>query len=425
MPTDNEQFPDPAMLRGMLGRRLGRRELFRLAGLGAGTVGTGALLSACGVAGQGGNSGKTASVSEVAKFWKGKTKTGKLDFANWPLYLDVSSRNKSDHPSLDLFTKKTGIKVTYYEAIQDDGPFFAKVQPSLSAGQYSGYDLAVITNGVYLDKFRQLGLLVPLDHSKLPNFSKYAGSSYKNPSYDPDNTYSIPWASGSTGIAYDPAKTGREITSWQDLLDPKFKGKIGMFGDNEDLPNSALLAIGVTPDQSTPADWKKAAAWLQKQKPLVRKYYTQDYIDALAKGDLWISQAWSGDIFQQNLSGTNLKFVVPKEGGLLWTDNMVILKQAEHPVDAITMMDFYYQPKVAAMLAEYVNYICPVPSAQAAVRSDAAAASGADAKSLREVAQSTAVFPDQQTYDKLSRYRVLSNKELTVWDGIFEPIYQS
>ena len=416
--------PDPVLLRGLVGRRMGRRDLFRAAGLGAGAVGIGAFLSACGVAGQGGG-GKTVSQSAVEKFWKGKKKTGQVDFANWPLYIDVSSKNNSDHPTLDAFTKQTGIKVNYYEVIQDDGPFFAKVQPSLSAGQYSGYDMAVITNGIYLDKFRELGYLVPLDHSKLPNFKKYAAAKYKNPSYDPNNTYTIPWQSGFTGIGYDPDKVGGEINSWSDLLNPKFKGKIGMFGDNEDLPNAALLAIGVDPATSTEKDWKKAAKWLEKQKPLVRKYYTQEYITALAHGDIWISQAWSGDIFQQNLSGSNLKFVFPKEGYPLWTDNMLILKHTKHPVDAIMLMDYYYEPKVAGALAEYVNYVSPVPDAQQVVKQDAAKAKGDNAKYLRSVATSSAVFPGQSVYQKAHRYRVLSNKELATWNSIFEPIYQS
>ncbi|MGH3493694.1 MAG: polyamine ABC transporter substrate-binding protein [Sciscionella sp.] len=416
--------PDPAIWRGLACARMGRRDLLRLAGMGAGALGAGAILSACGVAAQGGQT-KNVSQGAVARFWSGKKKTGHLDWANWPLYLDVSSHNKSDHPSLDEFTKRTGIKVNYSEAIQDDGPFFAKVQPSLSAKQYCGYDLAVITNGVYLDKFRELGYLIPLDHSKLPNFFQHAGKNYQNRSYDPHNTWSIPWQSGFTGLGYDPDKVGGEITDYADLLDPKFKGKIGMFADNEDLPNAGLLAIGVKPETSTEADWRKAADWLMKVKPNVRQYYNQDYIEALAKGDIWVSQAWSGDIFQQNLSGTNLKFVFPKSGSLLWTDNFVLLSHAKHPVDAMTLMNFYYQPKVAAMVSEYVNYVSPVPEAKGVVLADAAKASGADAKTLAEVAKSDAVFPSRQTYASAHAYRTLNNKELHAWNSIFEPVYQS
>ena len=153
-----------------------------------------------------------------------------------------------------------------------------------------------------------------------------------------------------------------------------------MFANNEDLPNCALLAIGVNPATSNENDWRRAAAWLDKMKPLVRQFYSQNYIQALATGDVWITMAWSGDIFQQNLSGKavgqELKFVIPKEGGLVWTDNFVILKEAKNPLDAMMLMDFYYQPKVAAMVTEWVNYVSPVPAAAKVVEADARRASG-------------------------------------------------
>ena len=100
----------------------------------------------------------------------------------------------------------------------------------------------------------------------------------------------------------------------------------------------------------------------------MRKYYQQDYINALSTGDIWACQAWSGDIFQALESGAkDLVFAIPSEGGVLWTDNMVLLKEIENPVSAMMLIDWYYQPKIAAEVAEYVNYITPVPSAQGVV----------------------------------------------------------
>lgn len=424
MTRNDEPVPgaDPALLRGLTQSRMGRRDLFRVAGLGAAGLGAAGLLPACGVEGQ-----RVAKSKKHAKdYWSGKKKTGKLDWANWPLYIDTEDGHKNKHPSIELFEKQTGIKVSYYEDIEDNGPFFAKVQPALSAKEYSGYDLAVISAGIYFNKFRDFGYFVPLDHDRLPNFDKYGAAKYKDPIFDPHNKYSIPYQAGFTGIGYDPEKTGREIDSFADLMDPKFKGKVGMFANNEDLPNSALLAVGVAPQESTEKDWKKAARWLEKQKPLVRKYYSNDYIGDLAKGDIWISQAWSGDIFQQNLSGSNLKFVIPKERGLLWTDNFVILSHAKHPVDALELMNFYYQPEHAAMLAEWVNYISPVPKAQKVVEKDAAKASGKDAKYLRQVANSYAVFPEKKTYDQaVVGLTPKAGKQLDKWNSLFEQVYQS
>ncbi|HET9162126.1 MAG TPA: spermidine/putrescine ABC transporter substrate-binding protein [Solirubrobacterales bacterium] len=421
--SDSPQLPDPALWRGMTSSRFSRRSVLGLAGAAGGA----ALLSACGgIQAQ----GKKASTSKSAvdKYWAAQKPTGELVWANWPLYIDT--KGKADHPSLDQFMKKSGVKVTYQEAVQDNGPFFAKVQPSLSAGQYCGYDLAVISSGIFFNKFKDLGFLVPLDQSRLTNFHKYAGTKYQNESFDPGNVFSIPWQAGFTGIGYNPKYTGKKITSWQDLNDPKLKGHIGLFANNEDLPNCALLAIGVDPLKSTESDWRKAAKWLDDMKPLVRNFYSQNYIQGLATGDLWASMAWSGDIFQQNLSGKaigqELKFVIPEEGGLLWTDNFLILKGAKNPVSAMELMDFYYQPKIAAEVTEWVNYISPGPDARAVVEKDAAAAKGGDKKYLDQIARSFATFPDEATYAKTTiGLTPKEGKQLDTWNSIFEPVYQS
>jgi len=420
----------PDWIRGLLNARVSRRGALQVGGASALAM----TLAACGVSGAKKTpslppsqaSQAAASASKAAQgFWDSQTKTGSFNFANWPLYIDVNPKNKNDHPTLDMFTKETGIKVNYSEVIQDDGPFFGEIRPQLAAGDYCGYDLAVITNGIYLDKMIALGYLIELDQSRMTNFQANASSVVKNPSFDKGNKYSMAWQSGITGIGYDPDKVGREITSWNDLLDPKFKGKVGMFGDNEDLPNSALCAIGVDPATSTEDDWHQAAAWLKKGRPLVRQYYQQNYVQPLSRGDIWISMAWSGDIFQANASGANLKFVVPKEGAPIWTDCMCIPKYSKHPLDAMTYMDWVYQPDIAALLAEYINYITPVPGAKQAIAADAAKASGGDRAALKDLVDSPLIFPTQDDLSRLHYYRVLTTAEEQTWNGIFEPIYQS
>lgn len=420
MPESPTDQPTPDLLRGLTQPRLSRRGFLQAGGLAALAAG----LAACGVSGAKKGPSGAAATRAAKSFWDKQHKAGTLDFANWPLYIDVGKGG--DHPSLDLFTQQTGIKVTYREVIQDDDSFFGKIQPVLQAGQGTGYDLMVITNGIYLDKLKELNYLVPLDQSRMKNFYANASSLVKDPSYDPGNTYTMAWQSGMTGIGYNPKLVGHKITSWQDLQDPKLKGKIGMFGDNQDLPNCALLAVGVNPEKSTEADWHKAADWLKRQQPLVRKYYDQGYIDALSRGDIWAGTAWSGDIFQANASGASgLEFVIPDEGAVIWTDNMCIPMHAAHPLDAMIYMDFVYQPKIAAMLAEYINYITPVPAAQPVIEQDAANASGKDKASLDYLAHSPLIFPKQSDFSKLHRYRVLTASEEKTWDDIFQPIYQS
>jgi spermidine/putrescine transport system substrate-binding protein len=416
------RVPDAALLRGLTQARMGRRDVMRMVGAAGGA----ALLAGCGIRAQGFKIDTSATAIDA--YWARQKPTGELIWANWPLYLDTSG--KSDHPTLDSFDKVNHIKTKYLEAVQDNGPFFAQVQPTLSSSQYCGFDVAVITSGIYFAKFRDLGFLVPLDQARLPNFKKYAGEKYKNPTYDPGNVFSVPWQAGFTGIGYNPDKTGQEITSWHDLLNPRFKGHIGMMANNEDLPNIALLAIGVDPHKSTEADWKNAASWLNELKPLVRNFYSQDYISGLASGDIWISMAWSGDVFQQNLSGGktggDLKFVIPEEGGLIWIDNFVILRGARNPVSAMQLMDYYYDPTVAAAVTEWVNYISPVPDAQAVVRQDAAEAKGDDKAYDEAVASSYATFPGAATYDKTTTYFTPdAGDPLDSWNAVFEPIYQS
>ncbi|MEU4242781.1 spermidine/putrescine ABC transporter substrate-binding protein [Actinoplanes sp. NPDC026619] len=397
--------------------RFGRRDALRLSGL----AGMGAFLAACGVQGQGTKAGPSAAPDAVAKFWAGKAKTGKVDFANWPLYMDPKK------PELKKFTADTGITVNYQEVIQEMGPWFAKVQPQLAAGQSIGYDLMVITNSYQFTQFRDSGFLAPLDHSKLPNFAKNAGPAYAKEAFDPGNVYSIPWASGMTGIAYDPSKLGgRKITKLADLWDPAFKGKVGMFSDTQELGNFGLLALGIDPAKSTADDWKKAADHLKEQQKagIVRKYYDQSYVDALGKGEVWITQAWSGDIFQKNVSeGSKFEFIIPAEGGTIWTDNMAIPITAKAPIDAITLMDFFYQVDVAATLAEYINYVSPVPTAQAQIKTDAAKLTGDDKASMLDIASSELVFPSQATYDKLHYYVDFATAaEQQEYQKAFEPI---
>jgi spermidine/putrescine transport system substrate-binding protein len=406
----------PEYLRGLTQRRLGRRDALRISGLSA----LGLALSACGVKGQGAAPAASAAPDAVAKYWTGKTKNGKVNFANWPLYMDPKK------PELKKFTAETGITVTYKEVIQDMAAWFAKVQPQLKAGQPIGYDLMVITNGIQFKQFKDSNFLAPLDHAKLPNYTANAGAKYKNEAFDPNNVYSVPWASGMTGIGYDPAKIKRPITSLADLWDPAFKGKVGMFSDTQELGNFGMLALNINPEKSTPDDWKRAGAKLREQKTgkIIRNYYDQSYIDALGKGEVWITQAWSGDIFQKNASdGTNLKFVIPQEGGTIWTDNFAIPITAANPVDAITLIDFFYRVPIQASLAEYINYVSPVPAAQAQIRKDAAAKSGEDKTFLESVAKSPLVFPTEADYAKLHYYREFATvAEQQQYQKVFEPI---
>ncbi|MDT4940250.1 MAG: spermidine/putrescine transport system substrate-binding protein, partial [Pseudonocardiales bacterium] len=327
----------------------------------------------------------------------------------------------------DLFTKETGISVTYKEDISDNATYYGtKIAPALKAGQPIGPDIIVITNGFELTNLFLRDWLIPLDQNRMSNFYQYASDLAKDPAYDRGNVYTMPWQSGITGIGYNPKLIGHEIKGWNDLLDPKLSGKVGMFANNLDLPCAALCAIGVNPETSTPDDWNKAADWAKKQRTYVRKYYDQSYAGALARGDLWATMAWSGDIFLKQAENPDLKFVVPEEGGLIWTDNMCIPIHASHPLDAMTYMDWVYQPKIAAMLADYINYITPVSAAQQVFQKEAAdATNDKDRAYYTNLANSPLIFPEPADFARLHRYPVIPADQVDAWNGLFEPIYQA
>jgi spermidine/putrescine transport system substrate-binding protein len=415
--------------------RMSRRQLLRSAGTGAGALGAAAILAACGV--KGATSAGTAvkhSGAGSPEWWAKQKLHHVVNFGNWPYYIDVLN---GKHPTLEHFTAQTGIKVNYSEPISDNLPFYAKIRPSLQAQQYTGYDIIVMTNNSPpLGYLIQYGWLTPLDQRMMTNFYKYASRLVKNPSWDRGNKYTMAWQSGWTAIGYNKKAIPSPGNSVGILFDKKYAGRVGMMADPQELGSLGLLAIGVEPATSTESDWAKAAKLLQKQKSdgIVRAYYDQDYINHLKSGDTVVSQAWSGDIFQADLNSSyrNLKLLIPREGGMFWTDNMCIPMYSQNPKDAMTLMDYYYQPQVEAVVEYYNDYVCPVPGAKQVLLHPsgwAATALKAMNKSVglpyTTTADASTVFPTPQAM-QLSRsyYQYKSQEELTAWNNLFLPITQ-
>ena len=417
-PRREPTSPDPALVRGLTQRRLSRRQLLRYAGVGAGALGLSPLLAACGTKGVSTPTGSPSSEAGLGspEWWSKQTLHNQFNFANWAYYIDTTH---GKHPTLDQFTKKTGIKVNYDEAVNDNIAFFAKIRPDLAQGNYTGYDLIVSTdNDPPLTEMIELGWAIPLDQSMMTNFYKYASKLVQDPPFDPGNKHSMAWQSGYTCIAYNTKYIKEPITSIQSLFDPKYKGKIGMMGIASELGSFGLLSIGKDPATSTPDDWKQAAAKLMDQKPLVRSYYDSSYIRALKNEDTWISMAWSGDIFYASTfeGYPQLKVVIPDEGAMFWTDYMLIPYTAENPLDAMTYMDSVYDPYVQAQIEDYVGYVSPVPAAQAIILNQLH-----DPK----VANSPTVFPTSRMQALSRHYPQWSSSEvIDGWNNTFVPIFQ-
>lgn len=406
-----------------------RRSAFLAVGISAALI-----LSACGIepgdsatSSSGASAGASAGAGEPVG---GGDPSGVLNFTNWPLYIDQDDDGNS--PTIQQFEEATDIDVTYSEAIQDNTSFFGTIQPQLEAGQDTGHDIIVVTDWM-IGNMIALDYLEPIDVDRdVPNFGEHAADKYKDRSYDPGNQYSVPYQSGITGIGYNPALVDEEITSLDQLFDPDFIqqycGQIGMFSEMRDVISLALLYNGVTPAEATIEEVEAAQEVLLEQAECVRGYYGNEYADDFANGSLAITMAWSGDVFQLQLDNPDLQFVVPDEGGILWTDNMAIPKGAAHPNDALAMMDYLYEPEVAAQVAEWVNYITPVPGAQEIVlqHADDAEAEGdtETADYLRAVAESPLVFPTDEMLSRLYSYKVLSEDEERQWAELFQEVVQ-
>ncbi|MBA3431946.1 MAG: spermidine/putrescine ABC transporter substrate-binding protein, partial [Actinobacteria bacterium] len=341
---------------------------------------------------------------------------GELNFANWPAYIDKA---KGSSPTLEQFEKKTDIAVEYKEVINDNLSFYATIREPLANDQTVQWDIIVVTDWL-INKMSSLGYLEELDHSKLPNFEANAAEIYKDPSYDPGSAHSVPWQSGITGIAYNPELTGREITSVEDLFDPAFEGQVGMMLEMRDTINLVLLGMGIKPVDATLEDVRKVQEKLLEQRDsgILRQYYGNDYVQPLAQGDLALCMAWSGDVLGKTLGeNSKIKFVVAEEGGMLWTDCMAIPQGAANPIDAHEMMNFVYDPRVAAQMTAWINYISPVPDGQEILEQ-------AKDNYTKQVANSPLVFPTEDMQSRLYSYKNLSPDEEQEWNDLFSEVVE-
>jgi spermidine/putrescine transport system substrate-binding protein len=205
----------------------------------------------------------------------------------------------------------------------------------------------------------------------------------------------MPWQSGMTGIGYNRKQTGREIKSINDLFDPKFKGRVSWLSDPRDAANFILLKNGKKPEDATIDDVLSAIQEIDKanRSGQIRRFTGNDYTTDLTKGNLWLCQAYSGDIIQLQADNPDLEFVIPEEGATLWSDNMLMPAKAADPYAAETYMNYVYDPAVAAKIAAYVNYVTPVRGAKEEL-----------AKTDPKLASNQLIFPSDETLAKLHPY---------------------
>lgn len=335
----------------------------------------------------------------------GKAKPGgKLDVLTWPYYLDKRSKKQ--------FPKRTGIELKYSEGINDNNEFFAKYQEQFSRGQDIGFDIVVPT-GWLAARLIRLGYVRKLPLDLIPNASNLSPD-LKSPEWDPTDEYTLPWQTGMTGIAYNIKETRRELTSVSDLFDPKLKGKIGMLLEMRDTIGLLLLGEGVDPETVTYQQAQGAFRKLEQavDNGQVRKFTGNNYQDALVNGDFFANIAWSGDVAQLTLDNPDLRFVIPKEGGHRWADVMCWVRTSKRKRQVATWMNYFYDPKNAARVTNYVQYIPPVAGTIAEEL----------AKLNPDAADNPLIFPPQELQDQLVKFKVLSRDEEEKFDRRFAQI---
>jgi spermidine/putrescine transport system substrate-binding protein len=377
---------------------LSRRQLLRRAAAGGAFLTVPGVLAACG-----GTTKKAASTTV------NKTLAKTLRFSNWTLYIDNEKGNR--HPTLDAFKKKTGTTVQYTEDINDNATYFGKIQGPLSRGQSIDRDIIVMTdNSRYPSLLVKKGWVEKLEKSAIPNI-KNLEPSLQHPGWDPNRDYSLPWQSGLTGIAYNDKLTDPVLTVSDLFENPKLKGKVTLLEGVGDTMPLIMAANGDDPTKVTDASWDRAFKLVKKavDSGQIRQFTGNDYSGPLAKGDLDACFAWSGDVVQLEADNKHLHWNLPKDGGGIWTDNMLIPKGG-NVYTASVYMNYYYDPKVAAAVEDYVNYICPVVGAKEVLL-----------KKDPSIAKNTLIFPTKAMLDNAHNFdaNALNNqKYITAWQNL-------
>lgn len=411
--------PDPAWLRGMTQRRFSRRQMLQYGGAAVGSLSMASILAAC----AGGSSTPAAGAS--VDF--GAEPLPEINFSNWPLYIDKAKDPDTGErvsPSLVAFEDETGIKVTYNDEINENASFFGELQPQFEAGQDTGRDIIVITNGIELTTILALGWATELDPTRRPNFDANAAPWAKDPFYDEGNRFTMPWQSGLTSIGYNSEMVNGTITKADDLMNSDITGvgKVGVL--RQDAPDFAMINLGIDPLTSTPDDWNAAAEWLTmlRDSDSFRQAYDQGYVDDLTAGNLSATLGWSGDVLYYKIwEDYPFEFIVPEGGALLWIDNMLIPANSANPQGAYKLMDYYYDPVAAQMVTEFVLYMSPVPAVQ-----DLILAHGEeeDDPALIATAEDPYLWPDDALLETVSLGRQLTTQdEADEWNAIFNAVW--
>jgi spermidine/putrescine transport system substrate-binding protein len=367
-----------------------RVRVLRLIVIAALAVAASLAVAACG-SGGGIESGSGGNANVQTVKVSGKP-SGDLTISNWPFYIDKNT--------VPEFEKATGVSVKYIEDVNDNQEFFSKLQPLLAKGESGGRSIVVVTDWM-AKKMYDLGYVQNLDKAAIPNVEKNLVPSLRNRPIDPKDQYAVPWQSGMTGLVVR-TDLAPDVKSICDLFNPKYKGKVDMLTEMRDTVPLVMKCQGVDLAKATEDDWLSAIDKIKAaaDSGQIRRFTGNDYTKDLASGDVDAVIGWSGDAIQLQQDNPDIQFVMPKEGCMLWSDNMVIPVGAPNPTAAEAWMNYVYDPKNQAQITDYNYYFSPVNGVKPLL-----------AKTDPTAAKSKLIFPTKQFTAKCDAAPPLSGEE--------------
>jgi len=394
---------EDSRIQGLVRAQLSRRGLLR----GAGGLGVAAALTACGT-------GETGPAAKPDVKVKDRSDADKVvRWANWPAYLDFDEETNT-YPTLEKFQEQTGIKATYAEDIDDNDSYYGKIQGQLRNGQDIGKDVIVLTDWM-ADRLIRQGYVQELDKSNIPNWTNL-NDKLVDVGFDPGREFSLTWQSGYAGLGYRKDKVGRELRTIDDLWAPDLKGKVVVLSEMRDTVGLIMMSQGVRIDEEFTEDQFMAALEVLQQQVdsgQIRQVKGNSYLEDLRSGNAIAAIGWSGDILlaQFEEEDPNYTFTIPETGGTLWSDNLMVPIASPYKKNAETLMNFYYDPAIAAEVAAYVNYICPVEGAKEEME-----------KIDPSLVDSPLIFPTEEDLAQVQVFRSLTPDEETLFSEEFQKV---
>jgi len=398
----NRPLPQDPMVRNLITMarksQVSRRTF--LAGTGGGAVALG--LAACA------SDAPSADVVDISATDKSVT------WSNWPFYIDED--DDGNYPTLEAFQAQTGITVNYRVDYDDNNTYYAKVRDQLQLGQDIGADIVTPTEWMAA-RWGQMGFVQEFNEANIPN-KKNLVDSLQNPDWDPGRKKSLPWQGGFAGLAYNVDRVG-EIRTIDDLWKPELRGRVVVLSEMRDTMGLLMMANGVDISGDWGSDEFNEALDILREmvdSGQIRNVRGNSYTEDLVNEDALAAIGWSGDItlinFEEGFDdGEKWKFVFPESGATIWNDTMVVPIGSPRKTNAEILMNYYYEPEVAAEVAAWVNYVTPVEGAyEAALEID------------EEIANNQLIFPNEATLAQTKAFRTLSSDEDTEFQAAFQAV---